>query len=111
MPFQIVLHGEYYLNKKRNTYQSLLRRSSKKSNNRFKHTQIKSQKMERMELGTNNSDDKRFVQLSIMLFNVRDFHSSHAHVPCLQKHTLSNQANSAKWGRTKLIKEECWTYG
>jgi len=46
-----------------------------------------------------------------MLFNVRDFHSSHAHVPCLQEHTLSNQANFAKWEGTKLIKEECWTHG
>ncbi len=26
MPFQLVLHGEYYLNKKRNTYQSPLGR-------------------------------------------------------------------------------------
>jgi hypothetical protein len=60
-----------------------------------------------MELGTNNSDDKRFGQLSIMLFNVRDFHCSRAHVPCLQEDTLSNQANSAKWEGTKLIKEEC----
>jgi len=27
MPFQSVLHGEYYLNKKRNTYQSPLGRA------------------------------------------------------------------------------------
>jgi len=63
-----------------------------------------------MELGTNNSDDQRFGQPSIMLFNVRDFHS-HAHMPCLQKHALSNQASSANWEGTKLIREECWTSG
>jgi len=46
-----------------------------------------------------------------MLFDVREFYCSHAHVPCLQEHTLSNQASSAKREGTKLIKEECWTYG
>ncbi len=47
----------------------------------------------------------------LILFNGRDFHYSHTHVPSLQEHTLSNQANSTKWEGTKLIKEKCWTSG
>jgi hypothetical protein len=40
--------------------------SSKKSNSRLKHIEIKSQKVEGMELGTNNNDDKIFGQPSII---------------------------------------------
>jgi hypothetical protein len=75
--------------------------SSRKSNSRLKHIEIKSQKVEGMELGTNNNDDKRFGQPSIILLNVKDFHYSHAHVPCLQRTCTFKSSQLCKMGRNK----------